>query len=160
MKMELNCLIFIKYQMRKYYSANLRMINATWDVFHMICAILKRMDDASNYNVQLPYSRGLRTERGKTRISISCTSSRNGSGKHKTLTYAPKFVQFVLAAALMERYLQMRKQTLLSITKRSSFCRRPKRLPGPVRLTFVVAMPSAFSIRYISPQLWITRIPM
>lgn len=127
--MELNCLIFIKYQIGKYYSINLRMINATWDVFHMVCA--KRWTTQSNYNVQLPYSRRLQTKRDQTKLSISC--SWNGSEKRETLTCAPKFVQFVLAAALMECYLQMRKQTLLSITKRFSFCRRPKRLPGPIR---------------------------
>lgn len=113
------------------------------------CTIKKFILYNYNYSTREDYGLG---EQRRASISLPFLEDRNGSGKCETSTCASKFVQFVLAAALMECYLQMRKQTLLSITKRFSSCRHPDRLPGPCKITFVVAKPpSPFSVRYISP---------
>lgn len=88
--MELNCLIFIKYQIRKFdawfsiklgnYSINLRVINVTWDVFYMVCAIIKRctMQQIIMYSYRILEGYGLGEQ---TRLDYSCTSGWNGSGK-------------------------------------------------------------------------------
>ncbi|EGI62512.1 hypothetical protein G5I_09192 [Acromyrmex echinatior] len=57
------------------------------------------------------YSRGLRSGKADSGGMISRTSGWSGSGKRETSACAPKFVQFVLAAALMEWYLQTRTNT-------------------------------------------------
>lgn len=141
MKMELNCLIFIKYQIGKYYSINFKMINATWDVFHMICA--KRWTTQSNYNVQLPYSRGLQTKKDQTRLSISC--SWNGSEKRETLTCAPKFVQFARGGTNGMLFTNAKTNTPINY-KTILLLQTPKAPTRSYKMTFVATPPRSPSV--------------
>ncbi|KYN23021.1 hypothetical protein ALC57_04805 [Trachymyrmex cornetzi] len=84
----------------------------------------------SNRYLFTVYSRGLRSGKADSGGMISRTSGRSGSGKRETSACAPKFVQFVLAAALMEWYLQTRTNTPINY-KTILVLQAPKAPTGP-----------------------------
>jgi len=123
---------------------------------------MQKVHDASNYVYSYRVLARIRSGKADSGGMISRTSGRSGSGKRETSPCAPKFVQFVLAAALMEWYLQTRTNTPINY-KTILVLQAPKAPTGPAGRLPSSRRPrcAARSLRlfhFNRPELLITRI--